>query len=208
MIDLPDNQDFIKLVQDVSRPLLRASLYADCQFYAAKKPVSAVCHGPAALVNVKTPSGDSILKGAKVTVFSNSEESQTPYNDFVNILPFSPQDRLNQESGGNYVKADDWAANVVWDKGILTGKSPSLGLALIDRSEPQQCRASREETRGDPAAEGLRGEAVKQKEVDNAIYYEPQISTMVVQELPLSSRRDPDNHRVLAACLLFAAELT
>lgn len=95
---------------------------ADNQFYAAKKPVAAVCHGPASLVNVKTPSGDSILKGAQVTVFSNSEEAQTPYNDFVNILPFSPQDRLNELSGGNFVKADDWAAKVVWDKGVLTGE--------------------------------------------------------------------------------------
>lgn len=94
---------------------------ADVQFYAAKKPVSAVCHGPAALVNAKTPSGDSIFKGTECTVFSNSEESQTPYNDFVNILPFSPQDRLS-ELGGKYVKADDWAPKVVWSNGVLTGE--------------------------------------------------------------------------------------
>lgn len=57
------------------------------QFYNAKKPVSAVCHGPAALVKAKTQQGDSILKGKKVTGFANSEEAQTPYNDFEKILP-------------------------------------------------------------------------------------------------------------------------
>jgi putative intracellular protease/amidase len=57
------------------------------QFYNAKKPVSAVCHGPAALIKAKTQQGDSILKGRKVTGFANSEEAQTPYNDFEKILP-------------------------------------------------------------------------------------------------------------------------
>lgn len=53
--------------------------------------------------------------------FSNSEEAQTPYNDFVNILPFSLEDKL-RELGGKYQKAEDWAPKVCWDGQILTGK--------------------------------------------------------------------------------------
>jgi putative intracellular protease/amidase len=61
------------------------------------------------------------LAGAELTGFSNAEEAQTPYNDFVNILPFSLEDRL--AAVGKYVKAEqDWGVKVVYDKGILTGK--------------------------------------------------------------------------------------
>lgn len=103
--------------------------------------MSAVCHGPAALVQSKSPSGDSILKGAQVTGFSNSEEAQTPYNDFKNILPFSLEDRLQELSGGKFSKADDWASKVIWDKGILTGMFLHCHcerrlLIVIHRSEP------------------------------------------------------------------------
>jgi putative intracellular protease/amidase len=86
------------------------------------QPVSAVCHGPAALVLAKGPDGKSILNGHSVTGFSNAEEAQTPYNDFVNILPFSLEDRLNQLSGGKYTNGGDWQPKVIWDGGILTGK--------------------------------------------------------------------------------------
>lgn len=57
--------------------------------------------------------------------FSNSEEAQTPYNDFVNILPFSLEDKL-RELGGKYQKADDWAPKVCWDGQILTGERGSV----------------------------------------------------------------------------------
>jgi putative intracellular protease/amidase len=95
------------------------------------QPVSAVCHGPAALVLAKGPDGKSILNGNSVTGFSNAEEAQTPYNDFVNTLPFSLEDRLNQLSGGKYTNGGDWQPKVIWDGGILTGK---LDLAHPDRS--------------------------------------------------------------------------
>ncbi|WVF65907.1 hypothetical protein IAT40_000645 [Kwoniella sp. CBS 6097] len=111
LIDLAPSKDFAKLVQD---------------FYAAKKPVAAVCHGPAAFATTNKPnSSESILNGVEVTVFSNAEEAQTPYNDFVNILPFSPEDKM-KELGGKFVKADEpWGVKIVWDGGILTGQNPA-----------------------------------------------------------------------------------
>jgi putative intracellular protease/amidase len=36
--------------------------------------ISAVCHGPAGLVLAKGPDGSSLIKGKKVTGFTNSEE--------------------------------------------------------------------------------------------------------------------------------------
>ena len=69
----------------------------------------------------KQGSDTSILSGIEATGFSNSEEAQTPYNDFVNILPFSLEDKIGQ-LGGKYVQAGDWQEKVVWDGGVLTGE--------------------------------------------------------------------------------------
>ena len=125
MIDLAESDSFAQLLQDVSR----LTYLAEPQFYHAKKPVSAVCHGPAALVKAKTQSGDSILKGIKVTGFANSEEEETPYNEIPAILPFSLEDRLNELSGGGSQKAgEDWGVKVIYDGGVLTGE---LSLARI-----------------------------------------------------------------------------
>ncbi len=38
------------------------------------KVVAAVCHGPCGLVNVKDDKGEYIVKGKKVTGFTNKEE--------------------------------------------------------------------------------------------------------------------------------------
>lgn len=71
-------------------------------------------------MQAKTPDGKSILSGIQATGFSNSEEAQTPYNDFKKTLPFSLEDKI-KELGGQYAKADDWQAQVFWDGGVLTG---------------------------------------------------------------------------------------
>jgi putative intracellular protease/amidase len=44
------------------------------EFHKAGKPIGAVCHGPAALIQATDDKGVSILKGRKVTGFSNTEE--------------------------------------------------------------------------------------------------------------------------------------
>lgn len=46
------------------------------KFWSAKKLVSAVCHGPAALVNARDSYGRHILKGKNVTGFTNSEDKE------------------------------------------------------------------------------------------------------------------------------------
>jgi putative intracellular protease/amidase len=83
----------------------------------------------------KDDSSESILSGIQATGFSNSEEAQTPYNDFVNILPFSLEDRI-KELGGKYTKTEDWGSKVIWDGGVLTGQNPAsagpLGKKLLE----------------------------------------------------------------------------
>jgi len=111
MFDLAQDEDLARLLQD---------------FYDKKKLIAAVCHGPAALVKaVKPGTNESILAGIPVTGFSNSEEAQTPYNDFTHTLPFSLEDRLNELSGGHYQKGkEDWGPFFVYGNGVLTGQNP------------------------------------------------------------------------------------
>ena len=50
---------------------------------SSNKPVAAVCHAPAALLNVKDENGDPLVKGKKVTGFTNTEEEGVKLTDVV-----------------------------------------------------------------------------------------------------------------------------
>ncbi|KAF4631586.1 hypothetical protein G7Y89_g6545 [Cudoniella acicularis] len=106
------------------------------EFYEHNKIISAVCHGPAALVQVKLPSGEYLLSGQSVTGFSNTEEDAV---GLTSTVPFSLEDELNKASGGKYVKAKaDWGERVVVARGgrLITGQNPAsagpLGQAIFD----------------------------------------------------------------------------
>lgn len=109
------------------------------QLYAKKKIISAVCHGPAALVLVKDPeTGKSILDGKKVTGFSNAEEETTPYADYDNILGFSLEDKLKSLSGGHYEGASpNYSEKVFADGLVFTGRSSSSCVTSIATDHDQ-----------------------------------------------------------------------
>jgi putative intracellular protease/amidase len=92
-------------------------------FYAAGKPIAAVCHGPAALFAAKKDGGEkSVLDGKRVTGFSNTEEEQVKMKD---AMPFSLEDEL-VKAGGKYEKAEEaWGEKVITDGLIITGQNPA-----------------------------------------------------------------------------------
>ena len=65
-------------------------------FYTNKKPVAFVCHSPAALKNVKV-NGEYLVKGKKVTGFSNSEEKAV---GLTKVVPFLLEDILKSRRLG------------------------------------------------------------------------------------------------------------
>lgn len=89
-------------------------------FVQQDKPVAFVCHSPAALKNVKVD-GDYLVKGKKVTGFSNTEEEGVGLTD---VVPFLLEDAL-KANGGNYEKAADWESYVVEDGLLITGQNPA-----------------------------------------------------------------------------------
>ncbi len=89
-------------------------------FVQQDKPVAFVCHSPAALKNVKVD-GEYLVKGKKVTGFSNTEEDAVGLSD---VVPFLLEDAL-KANGGHYEKGADWQSYVVEDGLLITGQNPA-----------------------------------------------------------------------------------
>ncbi|HAW21868.1 type 1 glutamine amidotransferase domain-containing protein [Stutzerimonas xanthomarina] len=90
-------------------------------FIQARKPVAAVCHAPAALVQVRGVDGEYLVKGKRVTGFTNTEEEGVQLTE---VVPFLLEDKL-KEVGGDYSKGPDWSSYVLVDGLLVTGQNPA-----------------------------------------------------------------------------------
>jgi putative intracellular protease/amidase len=94
------------------------------EFYNKDKIISAVCHGPAGLLQATDKNGDSILKNKKVTGFTNTEEQAVKLDK---IVPFSLESRM-KDLGGNFEKTENFKPFVMIDGQIITGQNPASAL--------------------------------------------------------------------------------
>ncbi|KAA1476758.1 class I glutamine amidotransferase-like protein [Dentipellis sp. KUC8613] len=114
VIDLAFDEDNIKLAE---------------KFLHSGKIVSAVCHGPAALVGVKGTDGNSIFDGRKATAFTDVEEEQVGKIDDV---PFLVEDKI-KSLGGTFEKAaEPWGVKVIRSGNLLTGQNPASAKPLAE----------------------------------------------------------------------------
>jgi len=98
-------------------------------FDEQEKPVAFVCHAPAALKGVKGTDGNPLVKGKKVTGFTNSEEAAVQLTE---VVPFLVEDML-QENGGIYSKKEDWAAYAIQDGNLITGQNPASSELVAEK---------------------------------------------------------------------------
>ncbi|KAL2846639.1 ThiJ/PfpI family protein [Aspergillus pseudoustus] len=103
------------------------------KFALAKKPIGAVCHGPAAFLNVTLPSGEPLIASATVTGLSNEEEDAL---GATAAMPFSLEDELQRLSGGGFVKAAE-----KFGEKIVVSQVKGLGGALITGENPASGKA-------------------------------------------------------------------
>jgi putative intracellular protease/amidase len=89
-------------------------------FYTHNKPVAFVCHAPAVLKNVKVK-GDYLVKGKKVTGFTNTEEEAV---GLTKVVPFLLEDALTQ-NGAKFSKGENWQPYAVEDGLLITGQNPA-----------------------------------------------------------------------------------
>jgi len=94
-------------------------------FYKHNKPVAFVCHAPAALVNVKAPNGEPLVKDKEVTGFSNSEEEAVK---LTKVVPFLLEDEI-KKLGGHYSSGPNWGVYVKTDGLLITGQNPASSEA-------------------------------------------------------------------------------
>ena len=88
---------------------------------AAGKTVAAVCHAPGVLRHAKAADGSHLVKGRKVTGFTNTEEAAV---QLTKVVPFLVEDML-VKNGGLYSKGGDWQPYVVTDGKLITGQNPA-----------------------------------------------------------------------------------
>jgi len=106
MWDLPQSAQLAKLLSDA---------------WAEGKVVSAVCHGPAGLVNVKDSHGRPLVAGRRVVAFTNSEEAAAGLTDAV---PFLLETRI-RALGARYENGPDFQPFAVRDGNLVTGQNPA-----------------------------------------------------------------------------------
>ncbi|HUO99669.1 MAG TPA: type 1 glutamine amidotransferase domain-containing protein [Rhizomicrobium sp.] len=90
-------------------------------FWEAGKPVAAVCHGPAALLDVKLSDGATLLKGRRVTGFTKGEDAADP---LFSHMPFSLQARMEAE-GAAFVEQPPGSVHAEADGRLVTGQNPA-----------------------------------------------------------------------------------
>ncbi|TCR76762.1 type 1 glutamine amidotransferase domain-containing protein [Rhizobium sp. BK376] len=93
-------------------------------FYNSGRPVAAVCHAPGVLRHV-TYKGAPIVKGKRVTGFTNTEEEEV---QLTKVVPFLVEDELKR-LGGLFEKKPNWQSFAITDGRLITGQNPASSTA-------------------------------------------------------------------------------
>jgi putative intracellular protease/amidase len=113
MYDLPDNARLQAIISAV---------------YTRGGVVAAVCHGPAALVNVKLADGSYLVAGKSVSSFTNEEEAAAKLTE---VMPFLLESKL-LERGGRFGKAPNFKPHVATAERLVTGQNPASAAGVAN----------------------------------------------------------------------------
>jgi putative intracellular protease/amidase len=94
------------------------------EFYNSGKPVAAVCHAPGVFRHVQYK-GEPLVKGKRVTGFTNTEEEAV---HLTKVVPFLVEDELRR-LGGKFEKVGDWQSFAITDGRLITGQNPASSTA-------------------------------------------------------------------------------
>lgn len=118
MFDLPNDRALQTLIADI---------------YQKKGSVAAVCHGPAALVDVKLADGSYLVAGKAINSFTNQEERLFG-KKWLPHFEFMLEDKL-VERGAKFQSSDIMLSHVAIDERLITGQNPTsttdVAIALV-----------------------------------------------------------------------------
>ncbi len=116
MWDFADNEALAKIAAEI---------------YENEGVVSAVCHGPAGLVNIKLSNGQYLVDGKKINAFTNEEEVAVGLEQ---VVPYLLESKLI-ERGAQFEKSGLWQKHVTVDQRVVTGQNPQsaegVGKAVL-----------------------------------------------------------------------------
>ncbi|HZU57630.1 MAG TPA: type 1 glutamine amidotransferase domain-containing protein [Actinocrinis sp.] len=124
MWDFPDNAELTGLAAAI---------------YERGGVVAAVCHGPAALVNLRLSDGSYLVEGREVSSFTDEEEAAV---GLAETVPFLLETAL-VERGAKHTKAPNFAPHAVADGRLVTGQNPA-SAARVAELAVRQLAAARE----------------------------------------------------------------
>jgi len=108
MFDLPQDQALQNII---------------AQIYQQQGSVAAVCHGPAALVNVKLKDGSYLVANKAINSFTNQEEKLFGQK-WINDFDFMLEDKLS-ERGAHFQSSEIMLSHVAVDGRLITGQNPT-----------------------------------------------------------------------------------
>lgn len=116
MWDFPNNRDLARVAAAI---------------YEGGGVVGAVCHGPAALVNLQLSNGTYLVAGKQVSAFTNEEETAV---GLTGVVPFMLESKLI-ERGAQIVKVGNFEPRVAVSERLVTGQNPQsakgVGEAMV-----------------------------------------------------------------------------
>ncbi|WP_412985000.1 type 1 glutamine amidotransferase domain-containing protein [Pontimicrobium sp. IMCC45349] len=115
MYDFPNN----KHIQDLVR-----------NYYETDKVIGAVCHGPAALVNITLANKRPLIENKRISCFTNKEELLL-ISEARSIFPFLLEDKIT-EQGAKFEEGEMYLEKICHDKNIITGQNPWSTWALAE----------------------------------------------------------------------------
>ena len=105
-------------------------------FYSSGKPIALVCHSPGVLRHVMYQ-GEPLVKGKRVTGFTNEEEEEM---QLTQVVPFLVENELKR-LGAKFEKVPNWQPFSIVDGRLITGQNPasstSTAQALMKTLGPQ-----------------------------------------------------------------------
>lgn len=123
MWDFPENETLAKIATHI---------------YEAGGVIGAVCHGPAALVNLKLSDGSYLIDGKVVNSFTNEEEREVGLEENV---PFLLESKLI-ERGAEFRKSPSFDPHIETSERLVTGQNPASAKgvatqmwALLEKSK-------------------------------------------------------------------------
>jgi len=123
MWDFADNDELAEIAQKI---------------YENNGIVSAVCHGPAGLVNIKLSNGKYLVDGKKINAFSNEEEIAVKLE---HVVPYMLEATLI-DRGAIFEKSGLWQPHVTVDQRVVTGQNPQsahgVGEAVLKEIQKLQ----------------------------------------------------------------------